>query len=239
MAHGRRIAGRAEEIWNWSGAAGRSRWERRVRFIRDSLPRGCHVLEVGCGTGLLTEALAEAGFDVLALDVSPDLLARAAARTSRFPNVMVSVQDACSTALKAASVDAVVGISVLHHLELARALVEFRRVLRPGGRLLFSEPNMANPIILAQKNIPWLKRLVGDSPDETAFLRSQVTRALRSAGFEPRRVEPFDFLHPATPDVLVGLIERLSRGLERVPVLREIGGSLLIDAALAPAPTTA
>ncbi len=233
VAHGRRIAANAEEVWNWSGDAGRRRWARRVSFIADALPPGGRVLEIGCGTGLLTEALAERGVSLVAIDVSADLLRRAAVRTARCGGVGLSVQNAYCAGLRSNAFDAVVGISVLHHLDIAAALAEFRRVLHPGGRLLFSEPNMANPIILATKNIKWLKRLAGDSPDETAFFRWRLSRALRAAGFEPRRVEPFDFLHPSTPAVLVPAVERFSRALERVPIVREIGGSLLVEAVLA------
>jgi 2-polyprenyl-3-methyl-5-hydroxy-6-metoxy-1,4-benzoquinol methylase len=229
-AHGRRIAARAEEIWNWSGEAGRRRWERRVRFIAERLPQGARVLEVGCGTGLLTDALAERGIPVVAIDVSPDLIARARTRTARRANVALSVQNAYAAAIRDGAFDAIVGISVLHHLDLAAALAEFRRVLRPGGKLLFSEPNMANPIILAVKNIAWLKRRAGDSPDETAFFRAPLSRSLRAAGFEPLRVEPFDFLHPSTPAPAVPAVDWLSARLERVPLLREIAGSLLIEA---------
>jgi len=229
-AHGRAIAGRAEEVWNWAGPAGRRRWARRVRFILDRLPPGARVLEVGCGTGLLTQALAAPGRRVCAIDVSLDLLRRARQRVQGAAGVALSVQNAYGTGLRAGAFDAVVGISVLHHLELEAALQEFRRLLRPGGVLLFSEPNMLNPIILLQKNVPALKRLAGDSPDETAFVRGPLARRLAAAGFEGVRVVPFDFLHPATPAPAVAAVEQLSAALERVPWLRELGGSLLVEA---------
>jgi hypothetical protein len=89
---------------------------------------------------------------------------------------------------------------------------------------------MLNPIILVQKNVPWIKRRAGDSPDETAFVRWSLARALRSAGFDVERLEPFDFLHPATPGVATGAVERLSGWLEAIPLIREIAGSLFIVA---------
>lgn len=231
IAHGRRIAPNAEQIWNWAGPAGRVRWERRVAFVAARLPRGGRVLEVGCGTGLLTEALAAAGARLTAIDVSGDLLRRAAARVAGVGGVQLARQNAYCTGFRGASFDAIVGISVLHHLDLPLALAEFRRLLRPGGKLLFSEPNMANPIVLATKNVTWLKRRAGDSPDETAFFRGGLARSLRRAGFDAR-VEPFDFLHPGTPASLVRPTEALSRLLERLPVVRELGGSLLVEAVL-------
>ena len=243
-AHGRAIAGRAEEIWNWAGPAGRRRWERRVRFILDGLPAGARVLEVGCGTGLLTEALSRpvrggSVRSLCAIDISLDLLRQARRRLAAGGGAgaaegggaaVLSVQNAYGTALRAGAFDAVVGISVLHHLDLDAALAEFRRLLRPGGVLRFSEPNMLNPIILLQKNVPALKRRAGDSPDETAFVRGPLARRLVAAGFTAVRVEPFDFLHPATPAAAVAAVDRLSHALERVPLLREIGGSLLVEA---------
>lgn len=45
------------------------------------------------------------------------------------------------------SFDIVIGASILHHLELDRALAEIRRVLRPGGRAVFVEPLARNPLM--------------------------------------------------------------------------------------------
>ena len=53
----------------------------------------------------------------------------------------------------------------MHHLNVKKALVEFYRVLKPGGTIYFTEPNMLNPIIAVQKNIPFIKKLMGDTPD--------------------------------------------------------------------------
>ncbi len=230
IAHGALIAGRAEEVWNWSGPAGRRRWLRRVAMLTRLIPDGSKVLEVGCGTGLFTAELGSSRFQTTSIDVSIDLLRQARSRCVGHPGTSFSIQNAYATALRTGSVDVVVGMSVLHHLELAAALREFQRVLRPGGRLLFSEPNMLNPIILVQKNVPWVKQRAGDSPDETAFVRWPLARALRAAGLEVERLEPFDFLHPSTPGAAVEAVDRLSGWLEAIPVVRELAGSLFIVA---------
>lgn len=105
--------------------------------------------------------------------------------------------------------DAVIGSSVLHHLDIKPALATIYKLLKLNGILSFAEPNMLNPQIAIQKNISWIKRKMGDSPDETAFLRSDISRLLSSAGFIDIKVSPFDWLHPATPPKLINSINKM------------------------------
>ena len=121
-----------------------------------------------------------------------------------------------------------VGSSVLHHLNPTLALAEAYRVLRPRGRIAFAEPNMLNPQIALQKNIPALKRRLGDTPDETAFFRWQVTRLLKRAGFTDMGCRPYEFLHPIIPPSLIVAARTLGRWLESLPIMREIAGSLIM-----------
>ncbi|MCA9419174.1 MAG: hypothetical protein KC917_23060, partial [Candidatus Omnitrophica bacterium] len=104
------------------------------------------------------------------------------------------------------------------------------RVLKPGGRFVFSEPNMLNPQIAVQKNIPWIKRMLGDSPDETAFRKGPLKSLLEQVGLEVIEITPFDFLHPWVPKPLIGLVDKTGRLIEKIPALREIAGSLIIVA---------
>jgi SAM-dependent methyltransferase len=226
--HGRWIAEHGEEIWNWSSPAGRLRWARRVALFRELLsgPRQ-HVLEIGCGTGLFTAELASTGQQITAIDISPVLLARARKRVTA-DNVVFALENAYATMFPDACFDAIVGSSCLHHLELKKALQEFYRLLKPGGGIMFTEPNMLNPQIALQKNIPWLKRMAGDSPDETAFIRFSLKRDLHQAGFSAVSIIPFDFVHPALPAVALPLAVPFLNSLEHVPLLREIAGSLAI-----------
>ena len=126
--------------------------------------------------------------------------------------------------------DSVVGSSVLHHLEITEALREIYRVLKIGGAIYFTEPNMLNPQIAIQKNVPWIKRKLGDSPDETAFFRWPLRRLLKRTGFRDVQIYPFDFLHPKTPFPLVNGLNAIGRFLEHVPALSEFAGSLYIRA---------
>ena len=230
VQHGRFLAQHvAGEIWNWESPAGKLRWARRVRMLTSHLKPGMTVLELGCGTGSFTQELARSGADVVAIDVSPELLEIAKANSSA-SNVRYEIQNAYDLKYAGAIFDSVVGSSVLHHLEIEAALRQVYRVLKPGGAIYFTEPNMLNPQIAIQKNIPWIKQHLGDSPDETAFFRWPLRRLLEKTGYRNVRIDPFDFLHPKTPVALIGRVISFGRFLEKTPVISEIAGSLYIRA---------
>jgi SAM-dependent methyltransferase len=230
IRHGRFLAKYgAGEIWNWESPAGKLRWARRVKMLSKHLGAGMRVLELGCGTGYFTRELARSGADIVAIDVSPELLEIARANCSG-RNVRYEIQNASALSYPDAVFDSVVGSSVLHHLEIEEALREIHRVLKVGGTIYFTEPNMLNPQIAVQKNVPWVKRKLGDSPDETAFFRWPLRRLLEQTGYRDVRIDPFDFLHPKTPVPLVGRLDVVGRFLENVPVISEFAGSLYIRA---------
>jgi len=230
IQHGRFLADHgAGEIWNWESPAGKLRWARRVTMLSKHLRPGMSVLELGCGAGYFTRELARSGADIVAIDVSPELLEIARSNCSA-PNVRYEIQNAYELSYPDAGFDSVVGSSVLHHLEIEEALREIYRVLKPGGTICFTEPNMLNPQIAIQKNVPWVKRKLGDSPDETAFFRWSLRRLLEITGYREVRIDPFDFLHPQTPVPLVNRLDAVGRFLESVPVISEFAGSLYIRA---------
>jgi SAM-dependent methyltransferase len=172
---------------------------------------------------------AQTGAQVLAVDISPELLATARSRGLPAARVQFLARgfEECDVH---GPFDAVIGSSVLHHLEVETSLRKMYDLLAPGGTLAFAEPNMLNPQICVQKNVPWIKRMLGDSPNETAFVRWRLRSLLRRIGFEDILLMPFDWLHPMTPRLLIGPVALLGRVLEKVPLLREFAGSLLIQA---------
>jgi len=228
----RRIADRAEIVWNWDSPSGRRRAARRSEiFARESgLRPGQRALEVGCGTGVSLEAAASTGADIVALDLSADLLAQARARVAAAGKVRLSLGNAEQMPFRDSSFDAAYGSSILHHLNIDAALAEVHRVLRPGGRIVFAEPNILNPQVAVMFHLGLTKKYFGVSPDEMAFSRFRAARAVRRAGFTEVAVKPFDFLHPATPARVMDAVARVGRALEAIPLLREIAGSMVITA---------
>jgi SAM-dependent methyltransferase len=230
IEHGRFLAAHgAGEIWNWESPAGRVRWHRRVQMLTADLTPLMHVLKLGCGTAYFTRELAHTGATITAIDISPELL-DAARQECQARNVKFEIQNASALDYPDKAFDAAVGSSVLHHLAIERALGELYRVLQPGGIIRFTEPNMLNPQIAIQKNVPAVKRRLGDSPDETAFFRWPLARLLRHAGFRQIQIAPFDFLHPRVPTMMIGAVQSTGHFLEKLPFVREIAGSLYIRA---------
>lgn len=102
------------------------------------------VVELGAGTGKLTRALAALGVRVVA--VEPDLRMLAVMRARGLEGVEGSAE---AIPVGDGEADAVVAGSAMHWFDLERALPEFHRVLRPGGRLGFgwNHRDWRNPTI--------------------------------------------------------------------------------------------
>lgn len=230
IAHGRLLAsGRAESVWGWDSPAGKIRAARRAGLIIEHgrLGPGRYALEIGCGTGTFTQPFAETGTRLVALDISRDLLELAKRRLDSQDTVEF-VEGRFESCKLQSGFDAVIGSSVLHHLDLVPALEKIYDLVKPGGTAVFAEPNFMNPQVFLTKKIPFLRRLLGESPDETAFWPWKIKAAFRQAGFDEVKVIPFDWLHPALPETLITAVASCGALLEKVPLVKYFSGSLCI-----------
>lgn len=225
---GELIAAGEEHVWGWSGTAGSLRAERRARLLieQGELGPGVRCLELGCGTGEFTQRLAASGCELVAIDLSEATAAVARRRVGDRAEVLVGNVET-GEGLEGRQFDAIVGVSVLHHVDLDACFAHTLSHLRGGGRFAFSEPNLVNPQVWAERSIEVIRRVRRVTPHETAFRASELRARFEAAGFEVELCEPFEFLHPATPDVLIGAVGALERLAERTP-LRAIAGSIAI-----------
>jgi SAM-dependent methyltransferase len=169
------------------------------------------LVEIGCGVGRLTRALARRAGNVIAVDVSEEMLARARELNPGLENVRWLHGDGESLAgVDGASVDGCFSHVVFQHLpepELTLGYVrEMARVLRPGGWAAFgvsTDPAVHRP----RRRAGWrLAALLGRGPrgqEHPAWLGSAVPlerleSVAQEAGLELERV-----LHPGTQFTLV------------------------------------
>jgi 2-polyprenyl-3-methyl-5-hydroxy-6-metoxy-1,4-benzoquinol methylase len=113
---------------------------RLWRLVAEVLPsRPGRVLDIGCGTGALSLAVAQAGHDVTAIDPDPSALelAERSAHEARPGRLAYHRGDVATWVADEAGFDVVVASRTLHHVrQPAAALDRVRRWLRPGGQLV-------------------------------------------------------------------------------------------------------
>jgi len=150
---------------------------------------GLRVLDLGCGYGETAVWLALQGAQVDAVDISPrmtEVSRELAGRLGVSDRVRFHVSPGESTPFPEGAFDAVFGHDVLHHLDLARARDEIRRVLRPGGRAVFVEPLGHNPILNLFRNLSPETRTPDEIPlrfSDFALLRQRFP-SLRHREFQ-------------------------------------------------------
>ncbi len=172
----------------------RDRHDTALGWIRGlDLHPGARTLEVGCGAGLITVALARNGYTVDALDSTMAMLQMTrndAAHQCVLDHVRIHAADVHALPFKAHTFDLVVAIGVIPWLHSERlALQEMQRVLKPGGYLLVTADNNAR-----------LNRILDPrSSPLSAPLRLAAKHLLRlcglwspKSGFQPKRHYPYE-----------------------------------------------
>jgi SAM-dependent methyltransferase len=164
-------------------------------------PKGGTCVEVGCGPGRMTAALADRFDRVVAVDVSPAMVARAQAAVPE-PNVVFRVVSGDRLdGVADGTADALVCYLVLQHLPsrtaVAAYLREFARVLAPGGQAFVQVPVLEGGLrprlwrMLRSVAVPIVARFSSDPARAPGFRGFRLTagelaRALTAAGLRVR-----------------------------------------------------
>ena len=191
--------------------------DEMIRFGR--LESDQRILEVGCGMGRYTLLLAERGFRIEGLDLIPKLLESLKESAAGRYDIPLYCADVASPAPELLEqFDALLVTFALHHMhDLSKCVSGMARMLKPGGRMVFLEPNAFNILyyiqIAVSPGITW----EGDK-GVMNMRRGPVFEAMRTAGLTELKLERFGFFPPFLTNRRLG--QRLESVLERFPLWR-------------------
>ena len=164
-------------------------------FFVPFLASGMRLLDVGCGPGTITAALAEIVGAAIGVDIEPNAIAaaRQLAAHSGSTNLFFVEADMTALPFADAAFDAVFFHAVLYHqspAKLTETLAEARRVLKPGGVLGTRDADVGGNILYPELDGVrlglelWQRWYEHDDPDALRFGRKQSS-ILRAHGFAP------------------------------------------------------
>lgn len=187
------------------------------------LPAGARLLDAGCGSGQGTIRLAQAGYDVIGVDLAPEMLKRARAGAEA-AGVTVDLAEGSLEALPLSTgeLDGLMCVTALEFTEVpARALAEFRRVLKPAGWAVIV---LLGPLAPPRGNA--FRRLYGERVIMNTLMPWELTRLLEETGWQVKAQEGV-----YGPDVRAEWVEALAGNTARQACLSQ----LWLVAARAPA----
>jgi dolichol-phosphate mannosyltransferase len=212
-----------EQRWKLLGKAAELKLHWRASAIQHMLHvvPGETILELGAGSGLLTErldSLLQGENSLTSIVFSQELFAQAARR--RLPGVNLQCGDSLN-AVPAAHFDYVIGSGMLWHSGFTECLRWICSVLKPGGKMLFFEPNFYWPSRLFNE--------IRSRPDEfkkRPLEIRQVLKACEDAGFEDVNLTPHDIVSSHLGARLMTRLQAKAVLLEHMPVVNHACASM-------------
>ena len=162
----------------------------RLRSIVRAVQAGERVLDIGCGPGKVAQAMAAKGADVVGLDFSSTVLQSAAQRGVRVVQHDIDLSD---LPFRAQTFDIVVFTQTIEHLfEYRHAVREAHRVLKDGGTLILSIPNIAHwrfRLWLLLGRFPYIEDTQTHSQHIRFFTVRDTRELCRDSGFRVGRLQ--------------------------------------------------
>ena len=185
-------------------------WDAFWRLVGDLT--GKRVLEYGCGPGdTFTQLLSLGAAHITGIDIAPDMITEARKTIRELgaeAQATAHVMDGHALTFADGCFDVVIGVSILHHLDLSAALPELARVLTGagGGYAVFVEPLGMNPLL------NWYRSRTPEyrTPDEHPLVPSDMRLVSKYFSVEAR------FLNLAALAATVGPLRWLTGPLRRL-----------------------
>ena len=117
-------------------------------FLLSHVPQNCeNALEIGCGTGTFARLLAKRSQQVVALDLSSEMIRVARSRSSEFDNLEFQLADAMTCNFTQSHFDFICSIATLHHVQQRELFVKIKDALKPGGVLVVLDLVASNSLV--------------------------------------------------------------------------------------------
>ncbi len=181
-------------------------YQRKLSETQSVLNLEMHVLEFGCGTGSTAIQHAPHVKQIDALDVSENMLAIAKekAQEANISNINFSLGTLQDANADAESIDAVLGLNVIHLIKDRAAVIEeVARILKPGGVFVSSTGCLGNSYLRFIKLLAPIAKLLGLMPDFFIIKEDELAKEIRNAGFTIETQ-----WHHGTQDISVFIIAR-------------------------------
>jgi ubiquinone/menaquinone biosynthesis C-methylase UbiE len=175
-------------------------YNRSLDKIRAIVSPEQHVLEMGCGTGIITCGIAPGVKHIAATDIAPEMIAIARDKAARegLTNVEFRVADSYALPYEPHTFDAVLLFNTLHIVKEPAALLrEATRLLKPGGYLVSATDCYGEPAPLATRLMLTGQKLLhrlGVIPFIRFYTTAELEQVVARAGFE---IVETEVLHPA------------------------------------------
>ena len=182
------------------------------------------VLEIGCAEGDgLNYLVNKINVTAVGIDISEKFIevANQSYKNTNLTFQVVDFNDATSFkgGIEYETFDYIIGNGILHHLyyNLDNSLVNLHKLLKPGGKIIFIEPNIYNPYVALIFKVPYLRLKTFLEPDEMAFSAPFIKKKLKAANFSSSSTEIKDFLLPNIPEKLIKTVIKFGAVLEKTP----------------------
>ena len=195
------------------GADPQQREMRRDFLSRVLFPAGAKVLEVGCGTGVLTRVLAQWTNvqSVVGVDPAISLVTKARELAAGLPNVSFEEADGRTLPFAAATFDVAIFDSTLSHVpEPELAIAEAFRVLRPGGSFGCFDGDYATTTVSLGDHDPLqtcVDAMMANSVNDRWLMR-RLTTLVRGQGFDDVDLRSVGFVDNRGGPYMLSIIDR-------------------------------
>jgi len=203
--------------WTSSGGKYADEVQRKITISMLGDISGLDVVEIGAGTGRLTQELLRHSRSVLALDISESMINKLMSRLKLHPNfakLECVVGDARAMNLAASSADVVLGINCISHIpDYKKVYAEVYRVLRNNGKFILNFPNYLSLYLPFGLLVNARKKAVLRDVYTKWYSIHETSRILVSIGFSVEVIQGQLHIPKGVPKVFFPVVRALDKRL--------------------------